>query len=64
MFIDSVIPYFIISNTESHMMLYYIFSSLQGVPGSQGRSGSPGDRVSVRVTALIVTLVTNLLLCG
>ena len=35
-----------ISDTESHMILYH-FCSLQGVPGAQGRTGSPGDRVGI-----------------
>ena len=43
---------------ESRMMLHNILSSLQGVPGAQGRSGSPGDRVSVNA---VIRFLSDLL---
>jgi len=57
-----------ISDTESHMIFIPFFFSLQGVPGAQGRTGSPGDRVGINTVgfelpaALTITLKTIFLL--
>ena len=56
-----------ISDTGSHM-IFIPFFSLQGVPGAQGRTGSPGDRVGINTVgfelpaALTITLKTIFLL--